>query len=258
MRNLSRLFLVLLAATLFAVGCGGDSTNTDTPNLNQVGDIGLQFSTNGSSVQARFSQAASYRVAILIPGTLTQLVPTLPFQRIDGPTQTVLVQDIPAGTVELVLEALDGGGNIVGQARASNVVVNAGQTTLVSSSMLQGFGVSQGIDFTGQDTGGDGEQTLTVEVSAGTTPTYTFTGSPVRDVSVVRVNDPNNPQDVTPVWVATSVDVDAINSPVVHGPLPAGATVLAVNAEPVLTAGQLYRVSVVKLNGEFGFAEFTP
>lgn len=256
MRNLSRLFLVLLVATLFAAGCGGDSTTTDTPNLDQVGDIGLQFSTNGSSVQARFSQATSYRVAILIPGTLTQLVPTLPFQRIDGPIQTVLVQDIPAGTVELVLEALDAGGNIVGQARASNVVVNTGQTTLVDSSMLQGFGVSQGIDFTGEDT--SDTPTLTVEVSAGTTPTYTFTGSPVRDVSVVRVNDPNNPQDVTPVWVATSGDVDAITSPVVHGPLPAGATVLAVNAEPVLTAGQLYRVSVVKLNGEFGFAEFTP
>ncbi|MCE7870968.1 hypothetical protein DYH09_11405 [bacterium CPR1] len=257
MRNLSRLFLVLLATTLFAAGCGGNTTTTDTPNLDQVGDIGLQFSTNGSSVQARFSQAASYRVAILIPGTLTQLVPTLAFQRIDGPTQTVLVQDIPAGTVELVLEALDGASNIVGQARASNVVVNAGQTTLVDSSMLQGFGVSQGIDFTGEDTSGE-TPTLTVEVSAGTTPTYTFTGSPVRDVSVVRVNDPNNPQDVTPVWVATAVDVDAINSPVVHGPLPAGATLLAVNAEPVLTAGQLYRVSVVKLNGEFGFTEFTP
>lgn len=255
MRNLSRLFLVLLAATLFAAGCGGDETTTDTPNLDQVGDIGLQFSTNGSSVQARFSQATSYRVAILIPGTLTQLVPTLPFSRIDGAIQTVLVQDIPAGTVELILEALDGGGNIVGQARASNVVVNAGQTTLVDSSMLQGFGVSQGVDFTGEDTGG---ATLTVEVSAGTTPTYTFTGSPVRDVSVVRVNNPEDPADVTPVWVATAVDVDAINSPVVHGPLPAGATVLTVNAEPVLTAGQLYRVSVVKLNGEFGFAEFTP
>lgn len=255
MRKLSTLWVGVLLAVMCLYGCGGNTTNTDTPNLDELGAIELRFNADGT--QPRFSDGTNYRVFVFIPGTTTQLVSPVFFNR-DFTTnvQLVTLNAVPSGTVDLVLEALDDNGNVVGQARASNVLVTTNQTTIVDSSDLVGFGVSAGIDFTGQ-TDNTANEVITVQVSSGTTPTYTWNGASARDVSVVRVNDPNDPANITVVWAVSTLDTDGLSSPVIHGTVPTGAT-LAVNAEPVLTSGQTYRVSVVRLNGEFGQTTFIP
>lgn len=253
MRNLSTLFGLLLALLCF-YGCGGsDNTTTDLPNIDELGAIQLRFNADGT--QPRFADATNYRVFVFIPDTTTQLVTTVFFNRdFNQNLQSVLLNAIPAGTVDVVIEALDANSNIVGQAIAENVLVITAETTLVTSSDLRGFGVSEGVDFTGGTTA---QEVITVQVSGGTTPTYTWDGGDARDVSVVLENDPNDLSNVTPVWVITTLDRDGLVSPVTHGQVPTGAT-LAINTEPVLTAGKSYRVSVVRLNGDFGQTRFTP
>lgn len=257
MRKITTLWLGLLLAVVFAsFGCGGNTTTTDLPNIEDIGAVELRFNADGT--QPRFSDASNYRVFVFIPGTTTQLISTVFFNRDFGQNvQSILLEGIPAGEVDIVIEALDAGSQVVGQARAANVLVFVDETTLVNSSDLVGFGVSAGIDFTGET---PPNEVITVTVGAGETPgnpIYSFDGGNVRDVSVVRVNDPNNAADVTPVWSVTTIDVDNIASPVTQGTVPTGAT-LAINTEPTLTVGQMYRVSVVRVNGDFGVADFTP
>ncbi len=256
MRKFSTLMLGLLLAVMCLYGCGGNETTTDLPNIDELGAVQLRFNADGT--QPRFDDGTNYRVFVFIPGTTTQLVSPVFFNRdLSQNIQVVTLNAIPSGSVDIVIEALNGNGTIVGQARASNVVVVTGETTIVDSSDLSGIGVSAGIDFTGVPTNPDANQVITVQASAGTTPTYTWDGAAARDVQVVRVNDPNNAADITPVWGVSTVDTDGLTSPVIHGEVPVGA-LLTVNTEPVLTAGQTYRVSVVRVNGEFGVTTFIP
>ena len=105
------------------------------------------------------------------------------------------------------------------------------------------------------NSGNNGEVTqFDVFASAGATPTYTWEGGGAHSVSVVRADNP-----ATISWSVAFLGLtNGINSSVVHGTVPPGA-VEAIRAEPVLTVGVTYRVSVARDGGdEIGWVEFTP
>lgn len=96
---------------------------------------------------------------------------------------------------------------------------------------------------------------ITVNVSAGVNPQYSWTGGNVFSVSVVRQSAPT-----VIVWGCTVPGTDGIASPVTHGTLPAGSIQTSFsNTENTLTSGVAYRVSVSRINGtDFGYTDFTP
>lgn len=96
---------------------------------------------------------------------------------------------------------------------------------------------------------------ITVNVSAGVNPQYSWSGANIFSLSVVRQSDPTNI-----VWGCTTPGLDNIASPVTQGTLPAGSIQTSLmNTETTLTAGVAYRVSVSRINGsDFGYTDFTP
>jgi len=95
-----------------------------------------------------------------------------------------------------------------------------------------------------------------IQVGTGLNPTYSWLVGNISSLFVVRVADPRNP-----VWGVNSQGAtDSIPSPITHGQsftvtLPDGTTVadpnlqLISNAEPVLTAGIEYRVTITTQGG---------
>lgn len=104
------------------------------------------------------------------------------------------------------------------------------------------------------NTGGGGTGgTITITVGSGLNPTYTWSGGNVYQLSVVRQSNPG-----TIVWGAATPGVHNISSPVTHGTLPAGAVQTSFsNTETTLSAGVAYRVTVTRLDGSFGYTDFT-
>lgn len=98
------------------------------------------------------------------------------------------------------------------------------------------------------NSGGD----FTVTVSDGTTPAYSWTIGNAFTINVVRTANPT-----TIVWGVTTPGQNGIASPVTHGQVPGGAIEQAA-VEKELESGVEYRVSVVLLDGSFGFTDFTP
>jgi hypothetical protein len=91
-----------------------------------------------------------------------------------------------------------------------------------------------------------------VIVGAGTRPVYSWPGGTAFSVSVVRVAAPG-----TIVWGIANTGM-TIPSPVTHGTVTGAGSVQTANAEPTLTAGVRYRVSITRLDQKTGFIEFTP
>ncbi len=97
-----------------------------------------------------------------------------------------------------------------------------------------------------------GGGTVVVSASAGTTPTYSWTGPTAVTITVARAAAPS-----TAVWgISCPINRD-IPSGSKHGVVPSDATVTA-TAEPVLTAGVKYRVTVALIDGTSGSVDFTP
>ena len=266
MRCPLRLFVLLFALCL--VGCSTGNSDDGVKDTFGVlntgpaptGAVQLQFQDVGA--HGRFLQASQYqaRVVSTTTGTDVNVITPVTFTRTFTQFDQVLtISNVPTGTFDVLLEALDGNATQVGLARATNVPVLAGQTTVIDGTTyaLMGEGVSNGIDFTGTNLAPASNPVTGITVTAGptTTPTYTFTGGAVRDISVLRIA-PDGSERL--VWGASSVTNDALTSPIVHGPLPAGATLLTANIEPSLASGASYRVVVVRTNGQFGTANFTP
>ncbi|MGE0490647.1 MAG: hypothetical protein AB7S38_15690 [Vulcanimicrobiota bacterium] len=266
MRFPLRIFVLLFALCL--AGCStGDSEdgvkdsfgllNVGAP---PVGAVQLQFQDAGA--HGRFIQASQYQVRVVSStgGTdfdvINPVTVARTFTQFD---QNLTISDVPTGTYDILALALDANATEVGRARASNVPVIQGQTTVIDGTTysLIGEGVSAGVDFTGVNLAPAANPAggITVTAGPGTTPTYTFTGGPVRDISVLRIAADGSERLV---WGASSVTNDALNSPIMHGPQPAGATLLTANIEPNLATNAAYRVVVVRTNGQFGTANFTP
>lgn len=96
----------------------------------------------------------------------------------------------------------------------------------------------------------DGSQ-FDITISAGTRPTYTWSGGLGFSVSVVRVSAPG-----TIVWGIANTS-QTIASPVTHGTVPSGS-IASATTELTLTAGVAYRVSITRADTKTGFKEFTP
>ena len=107
---------------------------------------------------------------------------------------------------------------------------------------------------TGGGGGGTGG-TITVTVTSGTAPAYSWTGGDVFTVSVTRTAAPT-----VIVWGVVTPGADGIASAVTHGTVPSGAIQVAMPPalEATLTAGVNYTVNVVRLDASFGFTQFTP
>ncbi len=259
MRLLFSLLLCLLA--LNSLGCGGDSTNEGTFIEQQtvtLGGIRVDFQDVGQ--HGRFLEANTYRLRAINEVTNTEPVAAVVFNRnFTQFDQSVAIGGLETNFYTVVLEALNGTGSVVGEARVDGVRVMGNATTVIdgTSLSLTGTGTSAGTDFTGTNApdANAAVENITVTVSAGTTPTYTFTGGPVRDISVLALA-PGDTSEETLVWGASAVSSDALNSPIAHGPQPAGAQLLTSTAQTVLNPGRNYRVVVVRSNGEFGRAEF--
>ena len=105
-------------------------------------------------------------------------------------------------------------------------------------------------DATGPSGGSNGD--FKVSVSSGVNPNYSWTVGGAFSVSVVRTAAPT-----TIVWGIADPFNKNIASPAKHGTVPGGA-VQSANAEPTLTAGTEYRVSVTLADGRTGWSEFRP
>ncbi len=98
-----------------------------------------------------------------------------------------------------------------------------------------------------------GTGNITITVSGGTNPQYSWSGGNVFSVTVVRTSAPT-----VPVWGIATAGVDNIASAVTHGTTPSGA-IQTFSTETTLSGGVQYRVSVARIAGsEFGFTDFTP
>lgn len=103
---------------------------------------------------------------------------------------------------------------------------------------------------------GSGGNAISITVSAGTTPQYSWSGENVYSISIVRTSNPG-----TIVWGLASPGQNAITSPVTHG---SGASftppliVETASTERTLTSGVQYRVTISRLDGTTGWKEFTP
>ncbi len=105
--------------------------------------------------------------------------------------------------------------------------------------------------FATEDSGSQGGA-IAIAADTGTTPLYTWAGGPVYALTVSRVSDLN-----TLVWGILTAGADSIFSGVTHGTVPAGALEVG-NDERVLTPGTTYRVRVNRIDGSYGYIEFTP
>lgn len=103
--------------------------------------------------------------------------------------------------------------------------------------------------------GSGGSPSITISVSGGTTPQYTWSDGDVFSLSVVRTSDPT-----TIVWGLATPGSDGVVSGATHGTTPTGVvpTVLPGDEEPTLTPGVEYRVSASRTDSTFGFTDFTP
>lgn len=99
-----------------------------------------------------------------------------------------------------------------------------------------------------QGAGGD----FTIIIGPGTAPEYSWTVGNAFSVTVVRTATPT-----TIVWGLATPGQNGLTSPVTHGSVQSGAIETSAT-EPALTAGVEYRVSVTRLDGSFGFTDFTP
>lgn len=91
-----------------------------------------------------------------------------------------------------------------------------------------------------------GAPTSYIRVGTGTTPQYSWLVGNISSLFVVRVADPLNP-----VWGVNSRGAtDTIPSPITHGQTFADANLQLIStAEPVLTAGVEYRVTITTQGG---------
>lgn len=122
------LAALLVASAILTYGCDESDDLVLNPR-NQTGNLQVQFLATGT--HARFVDATGYQVDLLAPGTNTLVHPSSFFTRQAGNLQTFLLTDIPVGTYDVLLTALDGAGNVVGQALARNVPVQSGQTVVI-------------------------------------------------------------------------------------------------------------------------------
>ena len=114
--------------------------------------------------------------------------------------------------------------------------------TIASSACSGGGTGSTGVD------GG----TVVVSASTGTTPIYSWTGPLAVSITVARASAPS-----VAVWgISCPINRD-IPSGSKHGVVPSDATPTA-TAEPVLTVGVKYRVTVALVDGTSGSVDFTP
>ena len=105
----------------------------------------------------------------------------------------------------------------------------------------------------GTDNNNSGSGNITITVSSGATPQYSWSGGNVFSVTVVRTSAPS-----VPVWGIVTAGQDNIASPATHGAMPAGA-IQTFAVETTLTSGVEYRVTVARISGEdFGFTDFRP
>ena len=105
-------------------------------------------------------------------------------------------------------------------------------------------------------TSGGGATGITVTVTTGTAPAYSWTGGDVFTVSVTRTADPS-----VIVWGVVTPGGDGIASAVTHGMVPSGTIQISMPPalEMTLTPGVSYTVNVVRENPVgFGFTQFTP
>jgi hypothetical protein len=91
-----------------------------------------------------------------------------------------------------------------------------------------------------------GAPTTYIQVGTGTTPEYSWQVGNISSLFVVRVADPLNP-----VWGVNSQGAtDIIPSPITHGQTFSDANLQIIStAEPVLTAGVEYRVTITTQGG---------
>jgi hypothetical protein len=104
----------------------------------------------------------------------------------------------------------------------------------------------------GEPATGPGGGSVVVVASAGTTPTYTWSGPTAVSINVVRTTAPQ-----TPVWAISSLMARNIPSGTQQGAVPSGATE-TVSDERVLTPGVRYRVTVSLNDATSGSVDFTP
>jgi hypothetical protein len=97
-----------------------------------------------------------------------------------------------------------------------------------------------------------GGNTVTVFASAGTTPTYTWSGPTAVSIDVARASAPS-----VGVWGISSPLNRDIASGAMHGVKPSDASETA-TTERVLTAGIKYRVTIALVDGTSGSVDFTP
>ena len=132
-----------------------------------------------------------------------------------------------------------------------------GLGVVVSGGLLLLAGACGDDDPTGGGGGGGGTGgTITVTVTSGTAPAYSWTGGDVFTVSVTRTADPT-----VIVWGVVTPGGDGIASAVTHGMVPSGTVQVSMPPalEMTLTAGVDYTVNVVRENPVgFGFIQFTP
>ena len=100
-----------------------------------------------------------------------------------------------------------------------------------------------------------------LEIGPGLTPTYSWEGDGITELSVQRVNAVTEVSESV-VWkIARVRGEDLLKSPVGHGEVPHNATESA-RLEPVLTAGVTYEVTISNANSFAGTARkvkrFTP
>jgi hypothetical protein len=104
---------------------------------------------------------------------------------------------------------------------------------------------------TSGSTGPSGDPVV-ITATAGTTPTYLWTGASAVRISVARMS-----ALTTEVWGVSSQTSGHILPGTKHGMVPSGATQTAM-MEPALTAGVRYRVAVTLTDGRAGSLDFTP
>jgi hypothetical protein len=92
-----------------------------------------------------------------------------------------------------------------------------------------------------------------ITVGTGTTPEYTWEGGPASQITVMR----GDLEDGDYAWAVIHPGGDEIESPVVHGVVPPGATELY-SDELELTAGETYSVWVQWSDETRETVSFTP
>ena len=127
-------------------------------------------------------------------------------------------------------------------------------TGFLSAAMLSGCLLSDGSELIPSEADTVVSTELIVGASPDMRPNYVWTIGGVSFLDVVRVSNQS-----APVWgFNVPGGADVVQSPIKHGELPAGATLIG-GSEPVLTPGVQYRVRIQRntTNQQFS-AVFTP